>query len=165
MDFLTGGVSLKKKDTIIAVLLVILIVILFVGGQYKSNREEFIKERWENYTGNSRQTILGDFVDRTSVAGLTKAEITEMLGTADDEAEDFMIYFLGMPRGLFGTKAEGEDEFLLFRFTDGKVSQLEKVTLAGLPKESSYRISFSPPSEDGIIRPNGSQVLEGGSTQ
>ena len=105
MDFLTGGVSLKKKDTIIAVLLVILIVILFVGGQYKSNREEFTKERWENYTGNSRQTILGDFVDRTSVAGLTKAEITEMLGTADDEAEDFMIYFLGMPRGLFGTKA------------------------------------------------------------
>ncbi len=76
-----------------------------------------------------------------------------------------MIYFLGIPRGLFGTKAEGEDEFLLFRFTDGKVSQLEKVTLAGLPKESSYRISFSPPSEDGIIRPNGSQVLEGGSTQ
>ncbi len=165
MDFLTGGVSLKKKDTIIAVLLVILIVILFVGGQYKSNREEFTKERWENYTGNSRQTILGDFVDRASVAGLTKAEITEMLGTADDEAEDFMIYFLGMPRGLFGTKAEGEDEFLLFRFTDGKVSQLEKVTLAGLPKGSSYRISFSPPSEDGIIRPNGSQVLEGGSTQ
>ena len=100
MDFLTGGVSLKKKDTIIAVLLVILIVILFVGGQYKSNREEFTKERWENYTGNSRQTILGDFVDRASVAGLTKAEITEMLGTADDEAEDFMIYFLGMPRGL-----------------------------------------------------------------
>lgn len=153
---------MKKKDTAIAVLLVILIVVLFIGGQYKANREEFTKERWENYTGNSRQVILNDFVDRTNVAGLTKAEITEMLGAADDEGADFMVYFLGMPRGLFGTKIEGEDEFLLFRFTDGNVSQLEKVTLTGLPMESSYRDSVP---EDGIIRPSGSEPAEGGDAQ
>lgn len=155
---------MKKKDTIIAALLVVLIVVLFIGGQYKANREEFTKERWEDYTGNSRQTILDDFIDRTNVAGLTKAELTEMLGAADDEAEDFMVYFLGMPRGLFGTKPEGEDEFLLFHFTDGKVSQLEKVTLAGLPKESSYRAT-APLPEDGVIRPSGSQPGEGGDAQ
>lgn len=152
---------MQKKDMMIAIMLVILIVVLFVGGQYKSNREEFTKERWENYEGNSRQTILNDFVDRTNVAGLTTAEIEEMLGAPDDAPEGYMIYFLGMPRGLFGTKIEGADEFLLFHFKDGKVSQLEKVTAESLPFESSYRSGGASLPDNGVFYPGG----EGGSAQ
>lgn len=147
---------MKKKDKAIVALLVVLIVALFIGGQYKSNRDEFTKERWENYQGNSRQIILKDFVDRTNVTGLTKDEIVEMLGAADDEAETFMIYFLGVPRGLFGTKPGGEDEFLYFHFEDGKVSQLEKVVTLGLPKESIYCTLGDIP-DDGKFYPTGSE--------
>lgn len=152
---------MQKKDTMIATMLVILIVVLFVGGQYKSNREKFTKERWENYEGNSRQTILADFVDRTNVAGLTEAEIEDMLGAPDDAPEGYMVYFLGMPRGLFGTKIEGTDEFLLFYFDDGKVSQLEKVTAENLPLESVYRSGGAALPDDGVFYPGG----EGGDAQ
>lgn len=147
---------MKEKDKIIAILLGVLIIVLFVGGQYKSNREAFTKERWENYQGNSRQTILDSFIDRTNVGGLTKEEITEMLGVADEETEENLIYFLGRPRGLFGTKADSEDEFLLFTFEDGKVSQLEKVVAAELPKGNTYKPEAEPPS-DGKFYPSGSK--------
>lgn len=156
---------LKKKDKAIAALLVVLIVALFFAGQYKSNREEFTKERWEAYVGNSRQMILDSFIDRTNVGGLTHAGVEELLGAADETAEEYMIYFLGMPRGLFGTKIEGEDEFLYFHFEDGEVVQLEKVTQAGLPKESGYRVVMEEaPPEDGKFYPSGGKE-KGGASQ
>ena len=138
MDFLTGGMGLKTKDRIIAVLLVVLAVILFVGGQVKKNHEEFTKEKWENYEGNSRQTILDDFADRTNVNGMTLAEVKDMLGEPEEETETFLTYYLGMPIGLFGTKMEGETEYLVFHLEDGVVTNLEKTVADRLPEDSVY---------------------------
>lgn len=145
---------MKTKDKFIVVLLIALALALLIGGRMRANHQEFTKEKWENYTGNSRQLILDSFVDRTTVKGLTKDGVKELLGEPDEETENFMTYFLGMPRGFFGTKAEGEDEYLLFSFTDEKVSKLEKLGESFLPKESKFR-EIPQIGEGNVLYPEG----------
>ena len=70
---------MKTKDKFIVVLLIALALALLIGGRMRANHQEFTKEKWENYTGNSRQLILDSFVDRTTVKGLTKDGVKELL--------------------------------------------------------------------------------------
>ena len=138
---------MKKKDKIIATVLVVLIVIVFVGGQIKNSREKFTREKWINYEGSSRQLILDDFAGRNTVGGMTREEVEQTMGHADEETEDHMIYYVGVPQNWLGHSVEGaEEEFLVYSFDEeGKVYQLDKLVRADLPEGSRYR---SEPAEE-----------------
>ena len=136
--------ELKAKDKIIVAVLVILAIGLFVGGRYRDNHTGFTTEKWVEYEGNSRQLMLQDLVDRTRFVGMTRAEVKEDLGVAEEETEDYLIYYAGIPQGLFGTKPDMDPEYLVIEFTDEDDKDL--VTASGvmtadvLPKDSMYRI-------------------------
>lgn len=121
---------MKKKDKAIIVILVIAIVIIFIGGLAKNEKETFSTEKWVNYTGDSRQLILDDFVNTNTVTGMSKDEVQAMLGKADTTGENIWIYYVGVPQGFFD-KGE-EAEYLVFTFADGVVEQLENVTESNL---------------------------------
>ncbi len=136
--------QLKMKDKIIVTVLVVLAVAVFFGGRYQDSRTGFETEKWINYEGNSRQLMLQDLVDRTRFVGMTRDEVIELLGVAEDEQEEFLIYYAGMPRGLFGTKPDSKVEYLVIEFTDE--DKPDMVTASGvmtgdvLPKDSLFRI-------------------------
>jgi len=136
--------QLKFKDKIIVAILVVLAVVVFVGGRIHATRTNFDSEKWINYEGNSRQLMLQDLVDRTRFVGMTRAEVKEDLGEAEEETEDFLIYYAGIPQGLFGTQPDGEVEYLVIEFTDEEKKDV--VTASGvmiadlLPKDSQFRI-------------------------
>lgn len=61
----------------------------------------FNKEAWTENT-EKRYEYADDLVDNQKLIGLTKSEITEMLGEPDDEDENTMTYYLGIsPKHLF----------------------------------------------------------------
>ena len=136
--------ELKMKDKIIVAILVVLAVVTFIGGRIHDNRTGFETEKWVNYEGNSRQLMLQDLVDRTRFVGMTRDEVKTDLGEAEEETEDFLIYYAGIPQGLFGTKPDAEVEYLVIEFTDEE--NKDKVTASGvmiadlLPKDSMFRI-------------------------
>jgi len=136
--------QLKFKDKIIVAILVVLAVVVFVGGRIHATRTNFDSEKWINYEGNSRQLMLQNLVDRTRFVGMTRAEVKEDLGEAEEETEDFLIYYAGIPQGLFGTQPDGEVEYLVIEFTDE--DNKDVVTASGvmiadlLPKDSQFRI-------------------------
>ena len=136
--------QLKFKDKIIVAILVVLAVVVFVGGRIYATRTNFDSEKWINYEGNSRQLMLQNLVDRTRFVGMTRAEVKEDLGEAEEETEDFLIYYAGIPQGLFGTQPDGEVEYLVIEFTDEEKKDV--VTASGvmiadlLPKDSQFRI-------------------------
>jgi len=136
--------QLKFKDKIIVAILVVLAVVVFVGGRIHATRTNFDSEKWINYEGNSRQLMLQNLVDRTRFVGMTRAEVKEDLGEAEEETEDFLIYYAGIPQGLFGTQPDGEVEYLVIEFTDEEKKDV--VTASGvmiadlLPKDSQFRI-------------------------
>ena len=136
--------ELKAKDKIIVTILVILAVVVFIGGRMHDTKTSFETEKWINYEGNSRQLMLQDLVDRTRFVGMTRAEVKTDLGEAEEETEDFLIYYAGIPQGLFGTKPDTDPEYLVIEFTDEDDKDL--VTASGvmtadvLPKDSMYRI-------------------------
>ncbi|MBQ2879101.1 MAG: hypothetical protein IJE27_00235 [Anaerotignum sp.] len=136
--------QLSLKDKMIVTILVVLAVVVFIGGRMHASRTGFETEKWVNYEGNSRQLMLQDLVDRTRFVGMTREEVKEELGEAEEETEEFLIYYAGIPQGLFGTKAEGEVEYLVIEFTDEDNKDL--VTASGvkiadlLPKDSIFRI-------------------------
>ena len=136
--------ELKAKDKIIVAILVILAVVVFIGGRIHDTRTGFDSEKWINYQANERQLMLQDLVDRTRFVGMTRDEVKEDLGEAEEEQEDFLIYYVGIPQGLFGTKADGEVEYLVIEFTDE--DKKDVVTASGvmtadvLPKNSAFRI-------------------------
>ena len=136
--------ELKMKDKIIVAILVVLAVVVFIGGRMHASRTGFETEKWINYEGNSRQLMLQDLVDRTRFVGMTRAEVKTDLGEAEEETEDFLIYYAGIPQGLFGTKPDTDPEYLVIEFTDEDDKDL--VTASGvmtadvLPKDSEFRI-------------------------
>jgi len=136
--------ELKAKDKIIVTILVILAVVVFIGGRMHDTKTSFDTEKWINYEGNSRQLMLQDLVDRTRFVGMTRAEVKTDLGEAEEETEDFLIYYAGIPQGLFGTKPDTDPEYLVIEFTDE--DDKDKVTASGvmtadvLPKDSEFRI-------------------------
>ena len=136
--------ELKMKDKIIVTILVVLAVVVFVGGRMHDTKTGFETEKWVNYEGNSRQLMLQDLVDRTRFVGMERAEVIELLGAAEEETEDFLIYYAGIPQGMFGTKPDADPEYLVIEFTDEE--KKEVVTASGvmtadvLPKDSEFRI-------------------------
>ena len=136
--------ELKMKDKIIVAILLVLAVVTFIGGRIHDSRTGFETEKWVNYEGNSRQLMLQDLVDRTRFVGMTRDEVKTDLGEAEEETEGFLIYYAGIPQGLFGTKPDAEVEYLVIEFTDEE--NKDKVTASGvmiadlLPKDSMFRI-------------------------
>ena len=136
--------ELKAKDKIIVAILVVLAGVVFIGGRIHDTRTGFETEKWINYEGNSRQLMLQDLVDRTRFVGMTREEVKTDLGEAEEETEDFLIYYAGIPQGMFGTKPDMDPEYLVIEFTDEDDKDL--VTASGvmtadvLPKDSMYRI-------------------------
>lgn len=136
--------ELKAKDKVIVTILVILAVVVFIGGRIHDTRTGFDSEKWIEYQGNDRQLMIQNLVDRTRFVGMTREEVKEDLGEAEEETEDFLIYYVGMPQGLFGTKPDGEVEYLVIEFTDK--DKKDVVTASGvmtadvLPKDSMFRI-------------------------
>ena len=136
--------QLSMKDKMIVTVLVVLAVVVFIGGRIHASRTGFETEKWVNYEGNSRQLMLQDLVDRTRFVGMTRAEVKTDLGEAEEETEDFLIYYAGIPQGLFGTKPDADPEYLVIEFTDEDDKDL--VTASGvmtadvLPKDSTFRI-------------------------
>ena len=136
--------ELKARDKIIVGILVVLAVVVFVGGRIHATRTNFDSEKWINYEGNSRQLMIQNLVDRTRFVGMTREEVVEKLGEAEEETEDYLIYYVGLPQGLFGTKPDVDDEYLVIEFTDE--DNKDKVTASGvmtdevLPKDSMFRV-------------------------
>ena len=136
--------ELKMKDKIIVTILAVLAVVVFIGGRMHDTKTGFETEKWVNYEGNSRQLMLQDLVDRTRFVGMERAEVIELLGAAEEETEDFLIYYAGIPQGMFGTKPDADPEYLVIEFTDEDDKDL--VTASGvmtadvLPKDSTFRI-------------------------
>jgi hypothetical protein len=125
---------MKKKDKLLLIFLGFLVVVAFVGGQLWNSHKNFTKEKWENYEGNSRQAIVNNFFDRTIVDSLPQEELIEYLGEPERKTDEEFIYYLGTPKGLFGNK-DGEEEFLVFTFEDGKVSGVSKVPASAVASE------------------------------
>ncbi|WP_304507840.1 hypothetical protein [Anaerotignum sp.] len=125
---------MKKKDKLLLIFLGFLVVVAFIGGQMWNSHKNFTKEKWENYEGNSRQAILDNFFDRTIVDNLPQEDLIEYLGEPERKTDDEMIYYLGTPKGLFGNE-DGEEEFLIFTFTDGKVTGVSKVPASAVASE------------------------------
>ena len=136
--------ELKMKDKIIVAILVVLAVVTFIGGRIHDSRTGFETEKWVNYEGNSRQLMLQDLVDRTRFVGMTRDEVKTDLGEAEEETEDFLIYYAGIPQGLFGTKPDVDVEYLVIEFSDEEKKDV--VTASGvmtdevLPKDSMFRV-------------------------
>ena len=136
--------ELKAKDKVIVAILVVLAVVVFIGGRIHASRTNFDSEKWINYQGNDRQLMIQNLVDRTRFVGMTREEVIADLGEAEEETEDFLSYYVGMPQGLFGTKPDGEVEYLVIEFTDA--DKPDVVTASGvmiadlLPKNSTFRI-------------------------
>lgn len=136
--------ELKTKDKIIVGILLVLAVVVFIGGRIHATRTNFDSEKWINYEGNSRQLMIQNLVDRTRFVGMTRDEVVEKLGEAEEETEDYLIYYVGLPQGLFGTKPDVDDEYLVIEFTDE--DNKDKVTASGvmtdevLPKDSMFRV-------------------------
>ena len=136
--------ELKAKDKIIVAILVVLAVAVFIGGRIHDTRTGFETEKWVNYQGNDRQLMIQNLVDRTRFVGMTREEVKADLGEAEEETEDYLIYYVGMPQGLFGTKPDTDVEYLVIEFTDEE--DKDKVTASGvmiadlLPKDSMFRI-------------------------
>lgn len=144
--------GLKAKDKAIVAILVALAIVVFVLGRYHDNHTGFTTEKWVDYEGNSRQLMLEDLTDRTRFAGRTRAEVKEMLGEAEEETDAFLIYYVGMPQGLFGTEPDGEKEYLLIELEEDTVTASSVETGKTLPKESVYRI-IGDATEDTKITP------------
>lgn len=148
--------QLKMKDKIIVAILVILAAVVFVGGRIHDTKTGFETEKWVEYEGNSRQLMLQDLVDRTQFVGMTRAEVKEKLGEAEDEQDAFLIYYAGIPQGMFGTKPDAEKEYLVIEFTDEE--KPDTVTASGvmtadvLPKESMFRI-IGDTTENTVLTP------------
>ena len=136
--------ELSAKDKVIVAILVVLAVVVFIGGRIHSTRTSFDSEKWINYEANSRQLMIQNLVDRTRFVGMTREEVIAELGEAEDAQEDFLIYYVGLPQGLFGTKPDADVEYLVIEFTDE--DKKDVVTASGvmtgelLPKESTFRI-------------------------
>ncbi|MCI5679616.1 MAG: hypothetical protein MR278_06545 [Bacteroidales bacterium] len=148
--------GLKAKDKVIAILLIVLAIVVFVGGRYHDNNTGFTTEKWVAYQGNSRQLILQDLRDRTQFVGMTTEAVKELLGEPEEETETFLNYYVGIPQGLFGTKADGEKEYFVISLEDGKVTKTEVCTAGVLPKESIYRI-IGDATEDAVLYPEGAK--------
>lgn len=145
--------NLKTKDKIIVAVLVVLAVAVFIGGRYRDNHTGFTTEKWVEYQGNDRQLILQDLVDRTRFVGMTRAEVAEMLGEAEEEQDAFSVYYLGIPQGLFGTKADAEKEYFVITYdAEGVVTASEVMTADVLPKDSVFRIKGEA-TENTVLTP------------
>lgn len=145
--------NLKTKDKIIVAVLVVLAVAVFIGGRYRDNHTGFTTEKWVEYQGNDRQLIVQDLVDRTRFVGMTRAEVTEMLGEAEEEQDAFSVYYLGIPQGLFGTKADAEKEYFVITYdAEGVVTASEVMTADVLPKDSVFRIKGEA-TENTVLTP------------
>lgn len=125
---------MKKKDKLLLIFLGFLVVVAFVGGQMWNSYKNFTKEKWENYEGNSRQAIVNNFFDRTIVNELPLEELIEYLGEPERKTDEELIYYLGTPKSLFGNK-DGEEEFLVFTFKEGKVTGVSKVPASAMASE------------------------------
>ena len=148
--------ELKAKDKVIVAILVILAVVVFIGGRIYDTRTGFDSEKWINYEGNSRQLMIQNLVDRTRFVGMTRDEVKEDLGEAEEETEDYLIYYVGLPQGLFGTKPDTDPEYLVIEFTDEEKEDL--VTASGvmtedvLPKDSMFRVKGDA-TADTLLKP------------
>lgn len=145
--------GLKVRDKIIVAVLVVLAVVVFVGGRYHDSNTAFSTEKWVEYEGNSRQKVLKDLTDRTRFAGMTRAEVKELLGEAEEETEDYLIYYVGIPQGMFGTKAEAEKEYFVIEIgKDDVVTASGVMTADTLPKDSVFRI-IGEATDDTVLHP------------
>lgn len=145
---------MKTKDKAIVGILVVLIVVLLGNHLINGEKEKFTTEKWINYSGDSRQVILEDFINRTSVTGMTKEELHDLLGDADTAGMDTWIYYVGVPQGMF---AKGEEaEYLVFTFDDEElVEKLENVTQSNLaPYKEKALANPQPVEEEPKIDPN-----------
>lgn len=148
--------GLKARDKAIVVILVILAIAVFVGGRYHDNNTGFTTEKWVSAVGNDRQKILQDLRDRTQFVGMTTEAVKELLGEPEEETEAFLNYYVGIPQGLFGTKAEGEKEYFVLYQEDGKITKTEVCIAGVLPKESIYR-TIGEATEDAVLYPEGAK--------
>lgn len=133
--------ELKGKDKIIVIILVVLAIVVFIGGRIYATRTGFETEKWVEYQGNSRQLMIQDLVDRTRFVGMTRDEVKEKLGEAEDEQDAFSVYYLGIPQGLFGTKPDADKEYFVIEYDEeGVVTASGVMTGDVLPKDSMFRI-------------------------
>ena len=136
--------ELKAKDKIIVAILVVLAVAVFIGGRIHDTRTGFDTEKWINYEGNSRQLMIQNLVDRTRFVGMTREEVKADLGEAEEEQDAYLIYYVGMPQGLFGTKPDADPEYLVIEFTDEEKKDVATasgvMTADVLPKDSMFRV-------------------------
>jgi len=125
---------MSKKDKLLLVFLGFLVVVAFVGGQMWNSHKTFTTEKWVSYEGNSRQAIVEDFLDRTIIEDISKEELIGYLGEPDSQNQEEMVYYLGTPAGLFGDK-DGEEEFLVITFQDGKATGVAKSAASAMASE------------------------------
>ncbi|MEA4893661.1 MAG: hypothetical protein VB064_00185 [Oscillospiraceae bacterium] len=109
------------------VFVIILIIATFIGIwaiKYKL-QHEFSPSRWAD-NPSERVEMVDDMLDENELKGMTKEEITSLLGetsSAEGPVEgDVMSYYLGVERGL-----TSDGEWLIIYFTDGRASDY-KVT-------------------------------------
>lgn len=86
--------ELKTRDKIIVVVLVIVALAVFFGGRYRDNHTHFTTEKWVSAVGNDRQKIVQNLLDRTVFPGMTEAEVKELLGEPEEEADTFLTLSL-----------------------------------------------------------------------
>ncbi|WMI81323.1 hypothetical protein [Anaerotignum sp. MB30-C6] len=126
---------MNKKDKLLLVFLGFCVVVAFVGGQVLNSRKAFTTEKWVNYEGNSRQAIVKDFLDRNIIEGLSEEELVGYLGEPNEKREEALLYYLGTPKGFFGINKDGEEEYLIFHFEDGKAKGFKRVPGSALELE------------------------------
>ncbi len=151
--------GLKAKDKVIVAVLVVLAIAVFVGGRYHDNNTGFTTEKWVNAVGNDRQKILQDLRDRTQFVGMTVDEVTELMGEPDEKTEDFMVYVVGFPQGLFGVKPDTEKEYFVLYHEDDTITKTEVSIADVLPKESQFR-KIGSSSGGEVLYPEGAEAKE-----
>lgn len=118
---------MKMKDKALLTFLGLVVVAAFLGGQWWNEHKEFTTEKWVSYTGNSRQAIINNFIDRTVIEGITPEALKEYLGEGEKETEDAITYFLGQPGilgGVFPDK-NSPNEYYVITFVDGLGTKAE----------------------------------------
>lgn len=114
---------LKWTNLILAVLIIVLIGIRIGYGVTHRDARTFTTEKWTTEPDN-RTAIVNNLLSDYELYGMTREEIADLLGTADGETEDELVYALGESDTLF----DAQEEQLVLYFRDGLVENYEITT-------------------------------------
>lgn len=111
---------LKWTNLILAVLIIVLIGIRIGYGVTHRDARTFTTEKW-TAEPDHRAAIVNNLLSDYELYGMTREEITGLLGAADGDSEDEAVYELGESDTLF----DAREEQLVLYFRDGTVYNYE----------------------------------------